>query len=86
MDSRLDGHSPRVQCYAMAMPAMGKQLMMLGGTLLVVGAILSWWPASKGGLPGDIAIERPGFSFHFPVVTCLVLSLIVSGLLRWLNR
>jgi hypothetical protein len=42
--------------------------MIIGGTLLAVGAILCWWRPFRGGLPGDIVIERPGFSFHFPVV------------------
>ena len=86
LDSRLDGDYLMVQSSGMAMPTLGKQLMTLGGTLLVIGAIIYYWSPSKGGLPGDIAIERPGFSFHFPVVTCLVLSLIFSGVLRWLNR
>ncbi len=60
--------------------------MIIGGTLLAVGAILCWWRPFRGGLPGDIVIERPGFSFHFPVVTCLVISLVLSWGLRWLNR
>ncbi len=64
--------------------------MIIGGTLLAVGAILCCWrplrQALRGGLPGDIVIERPGFSFYFPVVTCLVLSLVLNWLLRWLNR
>jgi hypothetical protein len=86
MESRLDGDPLKVHSFGMAMPALGKQLMTLGGTLLVIGAILYYGSPSRGGLPGDIVIERPGFSFHFPVVTCLVLSLIFSGVLRWLNR
>lgn len=60
--------------------------MILGGTLLVLGALLSWWRPTRGGLPGDILIERPGFTFHFPVVTCLVVSLLLTVLIRWLNR
>jgi hypothetical protein len=86
MESRLDGDPLKVHSSGMAMSALGKQLMTLGGTLLVIGAVLYYGSPSRGGLPGDIVIERPGFSFHFPVVTCLVLSLIFSGVLRWLNR
>lgn len=67
-------------------PPLGKQLMIMGVTLLAAGAILYWWRPFRGGLPGDIVIERPGFSFHFPVVTCLVISLVLSWGLRWLNR
>lgn len=60
--------------------------MILGAALLLVGAALRWWPFLRGGLPGDIVVERPGFSFHFPIVTSLVLSLVLSALLRWLTR
>lgn len=67
-------------------PVLGKQLVIVGGCLMVLGAILWWWQPSRGGLPGDIVVERPGFSFHFPIVTCLVLSLILTAILRWLNR
>ncbi|MCX6861046.1 MAG: DUF2905 domain-containing protein [Verrucomicrobia bacterium] len=71
-------------------PTRGKQLMIIGGTLLAVGAILCWWrplrQALRGGLPGDIVIERPGFSLYFPLVTCLVLSLVLNWLHRGLNR
>jgi hypothetical protein len=34
-----------------------------------------------GKLPGDIRVERDGFSFYFPVVTCLVISVLFSVLL-----
>lgn len=38
-----------------------------------------------GRLPGDIAVERPNFRFYFPVVTCILLSLLLTGIL-WLVR
>jgi hypothetical protein len=38
-----------------------------------------------GRLPGDIHVSREGFSFHFPIVTCLVVSAVLS-LLTWLLR
>ncbi len=67
-------------------PVLGKQLMIVGAMLIVLGALLRWWQPSRGGLPGDLVIERPGFSVHVPIVTCLVLSLVLSLILRWLNR
>ena len=73
-------------CFHLVNAALGKQLMIIGGTLLAVGAILCWWRPLRGGLPGDIVIQRPGFSFYFPVVTSLVLSLVLNWVLRWLNR
>jgi hypothetical protein len=48
------------------------------------------WPwlgkLGLGRLPGDIAIERGEFRFYFPIVTCLVVSLVVTLILRLLNR
>ena len=59
---------------------------MLGAVLVVAG--LAWpWLAKLGlgRLPGDIHIEREGFSFHFPLMTCLVVSAVLT-LLLWLFR
>jgi len=68
------------------MSGMGKHLMVLGACLFLLGAWMTWgWPL-RGGLPGDISIERPGFSFQFPIVTCLVVSVVLSLILKWLNR
>ncbi|WP_200191369.1 DUF2905 domain-containing protein [Halorhodospira abdelmalekii] len=61
-------------------------LIIAGAVLIVVG--LAWPLISKlglGRLPGDIAIERDGFSFYFPVTTMLLLSG-VGTLLFWLFR
>ena len=57
--------------------------------LLVTGVGLVWlfWPSLPllGKLPGDIRIERPHFRFYFPLMTCVLLSLLLSGIL-WLVR
>lgn len=69
------------------MNELGKLLVWIG--LLIVGiGLLLWSGVGRGWfgqLPGDIRVSRGGFSFHFPVVTCLVLSLVVS-LLMWFFR
>ena len=60
---------------------MQRFLVILGAALVVVG--LAWpWLAKLGlgRLPGDIHIERDGFSFHFPIVTCVIISLVLSFL------
>jgi hypothetical protein len=60
-------------------------LIALGILLLAAGLL---WPVvsrSFGRLPGDLVVRRPGFTFAFPLVTCLVLSLLLS-LLLWLFR
>lgn len=71
---------------------VGKMLLLLGGAIfllglvLIVGGKLSW----LGRLPGDIRIEREGFSCFIPIVTSLLLSLLLTVLLniaiRLLNR
>ncbi len=58
----------------------GWMLLVLG--LVVILAPSIPWP---GRLPGDIRIERENFRFYFPLVTCLLLSLLLS-LLVWLIR
>jgi len=65
---------------------MQRLLIIAGLVLLVAG--LSWPWLSRlpfGRLPGDIHIVREGYSFHFPIVTCIVVSIIVSVLL-WIFR
>jgi hypothetical protein len=69
------------------MNELGKYLVIIGLVIVVIGALL-WSGFGKGWLgrlPGDINIERTTGSFHFPIVTCLLVSLILSVLL-WLFR
>ena len=69
------------------MSDLGKLLVVLGLVLAAVGALL-WSGIGKGWLgrlPGDIHYTKGNFSFHFPIVTCLVISLVLTVLL-WLFR
>jgi hypothetical protein len=64
----------------------GRMLIMIGIVVLVLGAIVSFGeklPIRFGRLPGDIEIRGKNSVFYFPVVTCLLLSVILSFLL-WL--
>jgi membrane protein implicated in regulation of membrane protease activity len=65
------------------MPEIGKLLIIVGGFILVVGLFLSLGLRIPflGKLPGDISIDRGNVHFYFPVVTCLLLSLVVTLLL-----
>ena len=69
------------------MADLGKTLVLLGGALVVVGLVL-WLGGRHGGglLPGDVVIERKHVTFYFPVVTCLVVSVVLSALAWWLRR
>lgn len=62
---------------------------LIGIGLALVAAGLLWpWIArlGLGRLPGDTAIERGNFSFYFPIVTCLMISVVLSFILWLLNR
>jgi Protein of unknown function (DUF2905) len=66
---------------------MVRWLVAIGLVLVVIGLL---WPLlSKlglGRLPGDILIERGNFRFYFPIVTCLIVSVVLSFFLWLLNR
>jgi Protein of unknown function (DUF2905) len=65
---------------------VSRWLIIAGVVLIAVG--LAWPLVTKlglGRLPGDIRIEREGFSFYFPITTGLIISIVVS-LILWLLR
>ena len=66
---------------------MQRFLVVLGALLVVAGLAWPWLSRLPlGRLPGDIAIVRPGFRFYFPLTTLILVSLIVSLLLRLFRR
>jgi hypothetical protein len=70
------------------MREVGKLLAVFGGVITIVGLALwmgigaSW----VGRLPGDIRIERGNSAFYFPIVTCLIISIVLSLLLSFFRR
>ena len=65
---------------------MQRFLIIVGISILLVGVAWPWIARlGLGRLPGDINIERDGWSFHFPIVTSIVVSIVLS-LLIWLFR
>jgi hypothetical protein len=58
----------------------GRLLFWLGLSFVAVGLILQLAPQIPwlGKLPGDIRIERPGFTFTFPLTTCIVISVVLT--------
>lgn len=58
-----------------------KIFFILGGVLLMIGAVLfvlQKFNIPIGRLPGDIVIKKENFSFYFPVVSCLVVSVLLT--------
>jgi hypothetical protein len=65
---------------------IGRWLIAIGLVLVVVGLLWPWLgKLGLGRLPGDIVIERGAFRFYFPIVTCLIVSVVLSVIL-WLLR
>ncbi len=65
---------------------MARFLIVTGALLVVLGLAWPWLQRlGLGRLPGDIHVERDGWSFHFPVVTSLVVSAVLT-LILWITR
>ncbi len=68
------------------MPDIPRLLITLGIILVVLGLAWPWIDKlGLGRLPGDIAIEREGFSLYFPITTMLLVSGLLT-LILWLFR
>jgi len=67
--------------------AMARFLIVLGLVILLIGLL---WPylsqIGLGRLPGDIVIERENMTFYFPLMTCLLLSVLFSLVFWVVNR
>jgi len=67
---------------------LGKMLVIFGiviagiGVLLLVGDKIPW----IGRLPGDIMIKREKFTFYFPIVTCIIISIILTLVLSLFRK
>jgi hypothetical protein len=70
------------------MRELGKFLVIAGAMIVLLGAIL--WsglaPTWLGRLPGDIRIEREHSAFYFPIVTCIIISIVLSLLFSIFRR
>lgn len=65
---------------------MQRTLIVIGAVILVAGVFWPW--ISKlglGRLPGDIRVQTDNGVFYFPIVTCIVISIVLS-LVFWLLR
>ncbi|KPL00179.1 MAG: hypothetical protein AMJ91_05165 [candidate division Zixibacteria bacterium SM23_73_3] len=71
--------------FAKILIAFGFLLILIGIILLVFGKL-----GFLGKLPGDIHVQEKNFEFHFPVVTCIAisiqLSLLLSAFLLWFKK
>jgi len=70
------------------MREIGKMLVVFGTVMAVLG--LALWNGFGAGwlgrLPGDIRIERGHSAFYFPIVTCIIISIVLSLLFSVFRR
>jgi hypothetical protein len=67
---------------------IAKLLIIFGILLTIVGVLLFFIGKLPyiGKLPGDIYIKRENYSFYFPVVTCILLSILLTLILNLFRR
>ena len=71
------------------MNQLGKLILGLGLALVVIGGVLMLagrMGLPLGRLPGDIVIRGEHGGFYFPIVTCLLISLVLSGIFWLIGR
>ncbi|MES1982762.1 MAG: DUF2905 domain-containing protein [Pseudomonadota bacterium] len=65
---------------------MAKWLIITGIIFVLAGIAWPWLgKLGLGHLPGDVYVERKGFSFYFPITTSIVVSVVLS-LIFWIFR
>jgi hypothetical protein len=67
---------------------LGRILIVTGAVLLIAGIAITVLErfTGLGRLPGDIAYRRGNFTFYFPWVTSLVLSLLLTAVMWFFGR
>jgi Protein of unknown function (DUF2905) len=68
---------------------LGRMLLILGAIIAIVGALLYFGarlPFRLGRLPGDIIHRGEHTTFYFPIVSCLVISIVLSAVLWFISN
>jgi hypothetical protein len=70
------------------MVMVGKNLVIVGSIIIVVGLLLMVEPKIPflGKLPGDIHIKKENFELYIPIITCIILSIILSGVFWFVSH
>jgi hypothetical protein len=71
------------------MTGIGKLLIVFGGVMVMLGVVVVLAGKANlplGRLPGDIAYRGKNTSFYFPIVTCILLSILLSAILWIIGR
>lgn len=67
---------------------LGKMLLFLGLIMIIVGVVMVWGGKifNLGRLPGDIFMQKGNFTFYFPLMTMVILSLLLTVILNLIFR
>ena len=67
---------------------MGRILVLIGAVLLVVGLLVMFADRVPflGKLPGDVVVRKKNFTFYFPIVTSILVSLVLTLVLSLWSR
>jgi len=67
---------------------IGKLLIISGGALILIGLIVTLLDKISGfpKLPGDILIKKDGFTFYFPIVSSIILSILLTLILMLVKK
>jgi Protein of unknown function (DUF2905). len=71
------------------MQFLGK-ILIIAGIVVVIAGIIFYYAGDKlswlGHLPGDIRIERENFKFYFPITTMIIISVLLSLILKLIQK
>jgi hypothetical protein len=70
------------------MGELAKVMILIGSVLVVAGLVILIFPRLPflGKLPGDILVKKDNFTWYFPLATSVVVSIIVSLILYFINK
>jgi hypothetical protein len=70
------------------MGEIAKVMILIGAVLIVAGLLILFFPRwpFAGRLPGDILIKKENYTFYFPLATSIVISIIISLVLYFINK
>lgn len=66
------------------MTNLSKTIMIVGAIIFIIGFLMPYLHLGK--LPGDIFIKKGNATFYFPIVTCIIVSIILSVIFHLIGR
>lgn len=61
------------------MGSIGKVIITLGVTFIIIGIIITYGnKLGLGRLPGDIFVKKGNITFYFPILTCVIISILLT--------